>query len=91
MPALSPTVHVGQAVAAARAAAKPTRRELAQRNPQGQRAIIGITQAELAHRIGGESSASISRLESGFHEPRLGKLIQIAEALGVTLESLLPV
>lgn len=71
----TPTVAVGAAVARARARAK-------------------MTQLELAHAIGlsgDDAGAAISRLESGTQEPRLAKLILIADALGVTLESLLPV
>jgi transcriptional regulator with XRE-family HTH domain len=54
----------------------------------------GLSQLDLAQKIGlhGEGSdAAISRLEAGLREPRLGKLIQIADALNVPLESLLPV
>jgi len=57
------------------------------------RAKANLTQLQLAHAIGlsGEDAgAAISRLESGLQEPRLEKLIRIAEALGVSLESLLP-
>lgn len=71
----SPTLYVGNAVAKARVEAM-------------------MTQLQLAHAIGlaGEDAgAAISRLENGEQEPRLGKLIRIAEALGVPLESLLPV
>lgn len=53
----------------------------------------GFTQLELAHLMGhsgDDAGAYISRLENGFHEPRLGTLIRIAEALSVPLESLLP-
>lgn len=52
-----------------------------------------LTQLELAHRIGragDDAGAHICRLETGVQEPRLGTLIQIAHALGVSLESLLP-
>lgn len=71
----TPTEYVGTQVCLARNRAK-------------------LTQKELAHKIGlqGEDAgAAISRLESGIQEPRLEKLIRIAEALEVTLESLLPV
>ncbi len=71
----NPTAAVGAAVAAARARRK-------------------MTQLQLAHKIGlvgDDAGAAISRWESGAQEPRLRTLIAIAEALGVSLESLLPV
>lgn len=58
------------------------------------RAKANLTQLQLAHKIGlsgDDAGAAISRLESGVQEPRLQKLILIADALGVSLESLLPV
>lgn len=102
-PTLNPTVYVGAAVARARAAAKPTRQEIARRaaivNYRGTPiklgwGKVGITQRELGHRIGlsgNDAGADISRIESGSQQPRLEKLMRIADALGVSLESLLPV
>lgn len=45
----------------------------------------GLTQAELAKKIGTKQSA-ISRLESGQHNPTLGILRKIAEALDADLK-----
>lgn len=44
----------------------------------------GLTQAELARKIGTKQSA-IARLESGTYNPSLGFLKKIAGALGTTL------
>ena len=71
----SSAVYVGQRVAEARIKARMTQLELAQK--------IGLE--------GEGSDAGISRLEAGLQEPRLDKLIRIADALEVPLESLLPV
>jgi transcriptional regulator with XRE-family HTH domain len=49
------------------------------------RRAAGITQKELARRVGTQPSA-ISRLESGRNVARLRTLEKIAEALGLTLE-----
>lgn len=71
----TPALRVGTKVARARTKAK-------------------LTQLQLAHKIGlsgDDAGAAISRLESGTQEPRLEKLIRIAAALRVPLESLLPV
>lgn len=57
------------------------------------RAAKGITQLALAHAIGYEgddAGAYISRVESGHQSPRIETLSRIAEALGVTVCSLLP-
>lgn len=57
------------------------------------RALAGMTQLELAHKIGlvgSDAGAAISRLENGTQEPRLDKLIRIASVLKVSLDSLLP-
>lgn len=56
------------------------------------REAIGLTQLDLAHAAGYKgrtAGAYISRIESGFQEPRLGNLGRIAEALGVRVEDLL--
>lgn len=51
-----------------------------------------MTQAQLAQALGLRNGvAFISRLENGLSEVRLGKLIQIAGALNVPVEELLPV
>lgn len=102
MPALSPTVYVGQRIAEARARAKPNKKELAARaaktnylgNPfRWCWPKTGITQFELAQRsgMGRSGSGDICRIEKGKHLPRLDKLLAMAEALGVPVESLLPV
>lgn len=49
----------------------------------------GLTQLTLAHAIGWTEGAQISRFERGNIEPRFSTLQRIAEALGVSLESLL--
>ena len=57
------------------------------------RVLAGLTQLELAHKIGltgSDAGAAISRLESGTQEPRMKKLIRIAKVLKVSLDSLLP-
>lgn len=87
------TSDIGFRITQARLKAKPNRMELAHRATRKRLTLSGITQLELAHRIGmtGEDAgADICRIERGQQEPRLSKLIQIAEALGVPLESLLP-
>lgn len=45
---------------------------------------IGLTQTDLAKTIG-VTRTSISRLESGFHQPSLGTLLAVLDALGMTL------
>ncbi|MGH9160374.1 MAG: helix-turn-helix transcriptional regulator [Vicinamibacteraceae bacterium] len=49
-----------------------------------QRAALGISQQELARRVGTSHSA-ISRLESGRHKTSVETLQRVAEALGVRL------
>lgn len=46
------------------------------------RAAVGISQKELAHRVGTSYSA-ISRLESGRHKTSVDTLQRVAEALGL--------
>lgn len=56
------------------------------------REVAGLTQLQLAHAAGYKgrtAGAYVSRIESGFQEPRLGNLGRIAEALGVRVEDLL--
>lgn len=73
MPAPSPAVTVGAAIAKARMKA-------------------GMTQQELAEALGlACGTGDISRVESGEHEPRLGKILKIAKILGVEPVELLPV
>lgn len=45
----------------------------------------GLTQAELAHKIGTKQS-SIARLESGTYNPSIGFLEKVAKGLGARLE-----
>jgi transcriptional regulator with XRE-family HTH domain len=61
-------------------------------NIKNARKAKGLTQLELAHRIGlqGEDAgAYISRLEAGDQEPRLTTLQKIATALSLTVAALL--
>jgi transcriptional regulator with XRE-family HTH domain len=53
--------------------------ELAER-----RAALGLSQRELAHRVGTTQSA-IARLESGGRPPRIDTLLRIADALDCDL------
>lgn len=56
------------------------------------RTTKGITQLALAHAIGyqgDDAGAYISRVESDTQAPRIDTLLRIAEALGVTMCSLL--
>lgn len=73
MPATATNAHVGANIRAAR------------ENKE-------MTQLALAHAIGwtgADAGAQICRFESGRKEPRISTLTRIANALGVTLESLL--
>ena len=58
------------------------------------RELKGITQLQLAQAIGhtgpGVASSYISQVEAGKKIPKVETLIRLAEALGVTLQSLLP-
>lgn len=61
-------------------------------NIQSARKRKGITQLALAHAIGytgDDAGAYISRVESNTQAPRIDTLLRIAEALGVTVCSLL--
>lgn len=49
------------------------------------RASVGISQAELARRLG-VSSAYVAALESGRHNPTVGQLAHIAQAMRVGLD-----
>lgn len=56
------------------------------------RTAKGITQLALAHAIGyqgDDAGAYISRVEANVQAPRIDTLLRIAEALGVTMCSLL--
>lgn len=53
------------------------------------RAALGLTQGELAERLGLASPETISRYERGEREPRISTLGRIAEALGVHVNALL--
>lgn len=48
------------------------------------RLALGMSQAELASRVG-TSNTAISRLESGGHRPSISTLERVAEALGLRL------
>lgn len=64
----------------------PTSEPLAGLEPSGlirrSRLAAGLTQAELARRLGTTQSA-VSRLEQGHEEPRLARLASILAACGV--------
>ena len=53
------------------------------------RESAGLTQDELAARLGYKSKASISRIESGEHEIPLAKMHDYADALGTTISHLM--
>lgn len=80
----------------ARTRDKRTRKEVPQhslgQNIKRARTSKGITQLALAHAIGyqgDDAGAYISRVESDTQAPRIDTLLRIAEALGVTMCSLL--
>jgi transcriptional regulator with XRE-family HTH domain len=52
------------------------------------RAALGLTQGDLADRLGLASPETISRYERGEREPRVSTLSRIAEALGVHVNTL---
>lgn len=54
------------------------------------RRAAGYTQAELASRIDGIDAETVSRYERGVREPRIRRLIAIAEALEISPAQLLP-
>lgn len=73
MPAAPPSNVIGSNIAAARL-------------------TTGMTQLALAHALGWrgpDAGAQVSRIESGKVEPKLSTLQRLADALGVTLDSLL--
>lgn len=53
------------------------------------RTDAGMTQAQLAHRIG-ISQYTISRLENGEHRPHDDTKFALAEVFGITVETLFP-
>jgi transcriptional regulator with XRE-family HTH domain len=81
----------------ARTRAKRTRKEATPSSTLGQnirnaRTKAGMTQLALAHAIGytgDDAGAYISRVESDTQAPRIDTLLRIAEALQVTMCSLL--
>lgn len=52
------------------------------------RTRAGVTQQELANRVGVKQSA-VAHWEAGTFDPRLSRIVQIAEALGCTVNDLL--
>lgn len=52
------------------------------------RASLGITQAELANRVG-SAQEHISRLESGVYVPRINLLKKLADVFGCKIEDLI--
>src|SRR5690554_2179372 len=50
----------------------------------------GVSQGELALRIGLSNAETISRYERGVREPRVSTLIAIANALGISARCLIP-
>ena len=56
------------------------------------RELQGLTQEQLAKKLGHDSSSAasyISKVESGKHKPSIGNLLKIAKALKTTAEALL--
>jgi transcriptional regulator with XRE-family HTH domain len=66
---------------------KPLKDRLAERIAR-QRRVVGLTQAELAERAEVQPE-TVSRIERGRHNPSLGLLILLAEALDLELHELL--
>lgn len=54
------------------------------------RAAAGLTQRQLAARVG-TSSAAISNIEAGNNAPTLGTLVRLADALGCNVSDLVKV
>lgn len=67
---------------AARHAAIPTDEERRERQKRGARIPRGITQAELARRIGLRTSTSVGQWERSQHKPDAENLVALARALG---------
>jgi len=57
-------------------------------NIRNERVLRGLTQQELAAKIG-IHTARISEAERGLHEPRVGRLQQIAAALNIPINQLI--
>lgn len=57
-------------------------------NIRRERVLRGLTQQQLAEQIG-VHPARISEFERGLHEPRIGRLHEIAAALNVTVNQLI--
>lgn len=49
-----------------------------------ERRRLGLTQADLAERLGLSSPETVSRYERGEREPRLSTILELAEALGIS-------
>lgn len=58
------------------------------RNLAEARGWVGISQAQLAQRIG-MAQAEVARIELGERYPRLDKIVKFADALGVQVRDLL--
>lgn len=54
------------------------------------RDIKGISRADLAERMGHKSVSTLEKLENGHFEPTAKYLHEVAEAMGVTMDRLLP-
>lgn len=54
------------------------------------RIAAGLSQRELARSLGHEGPDAVSRYERGMREPRLSAIMELAAALGVSVEDLLP-
>src|SRR5687767_3095188 len=65
---------------------RPLGKTLGQR-VAGQRRLAGLTQAQLAEKVG-TASETISRLETGAATPSLAKIGAVADALGIDLYEL---
>lgn len=60
------------------------------RRVASRRTHLGLSQQELAERIGVDSAESVSRYERGHREPRISTLLRFADALQVSGSVLLP-
>ena len=59
------------------------------KNIRNRRIAAGLTQGELADRVGYTDRSTISKIETGAIEPSLTKIKQIAEELGVSPSTLI--
>lgn len=50
---------------------------------------IGMTQEELAERMGYKHKSSITKIEKGIHDAPLSKVAELAKVLGVSVNDLM--